>query len=93
MYIQPNSTVKLLKDVPLDASEDHTIYFATATEQLNYFNSYVKTGMTFTKQYYQRHSKNSLKLEVLADNVYDCNSWRGFGRRVSSRYCTYLCDD
>ena len=73
MYIQPNSTVKLLKDVPLDASEDHTIYFATATEQLNYFNSYVKTGMTFTKQYYQRHSKNSLKLEVLADNVYDCN--------------------
>lgn len=73
MYIEPNSTVKLLKDVPLDASEDHTIWFDTPAQQVEWFNGFVKTGMTFERQYYQRHSKNEIKLEVLADNIYDCN--------------------
>ena len=73
MYIEPNSTVKLLKDVPLDASEDHTIWFDTPAQQVEWFNGYVKTGMTFERQYYQRHSKNEIKLEVLADNIFDCN--------------------
>ena len=73
MYITPNSTVKLLKDVPLDASEDHTIYFTSKTQQRNWFDGYVKPGMVFEKQYYQRHSKESIKLEILADNIFDCN--------------------
>lgn len=73
MYIEPNSTVKLLKDVPLDASEDHTIWFDTREQQVAWFNGYVKTGMIFERQYYQRFSKNEIKLEVLADNIFDCN--------------------
>ena len=73
MYISPNTTVKLLKDVPLDASEDHTIWFDTVADQTAWFSAFVKSGMTFDRQYYQRHSKNEIKLEVLADNVYDCN--------------------
>lgn len=73
MYINPNTTVKILKDVPLDASEDHTIWFNSKEEQVAWFNGYVKSGMIFDYQYYQRHSRNQIKLEVLADNVYDCN--------------------
>lgn len=73
MFISPNTTVKLLKDVPLDASEDHTIWFDTVANQTAWFNNYVKTGMVFDRQTYQRHSRDAIKLEVLADNVYDCN--------------------
>ena len=73
MYIAPNSTVKLLRNVPLDPTYDHTIFFETKTQQYNWFNAYLKTGMTFERQYYQRHSREYIKLEVLADNIYDCN--------------------
>lgn len=73
MYIAPNSTIKLLKNVPLDASYDHTVYFSSKTQQRNWFEGYIKPGMVFEKQYYQRHSRDYIKLEVLADNVYDCN--------------------
>lgn len=73
MYIAPNSTVKLLKNVPLEPQQDNTIFFTSKTQQYNWFNAYLKTGMTFDKQYYQRHSKDFLKLEVLADDIFDCN--------------------
>lgn len=73
MYIAPNSTVKLLKNVPLDNTYEHTVYFDTKAHQHTWFEGYLKTGMTFSKQYYQRHSRDYIKLETLADNVYDCN--------------------
>ena len=73
MYIQPNSTVKLMTNVPLDNTYEHTVYFSTTTQQQTWMDSYVKTGMVFTKQYYQRADKGTIKLEVLVDNVYDCN--------------------
>ena len=71
MYIEPDSTIKLLKNVPLDASYDHTIYFATVNEQIAYFNSYAK--YTFTNQSYQRLNRGWFKVKVKADNIYDCN--------------------
>lgn len=71
MYIEPNSVVKLLKNIALDNTYEHTIYFANRTEQYNYFSS--KTVRTFDKQSYCRKSKGVLRLEVLADNIYDCN--------------------
>lgn len=71
MYIQPNSTIKLLKDVPLDASYDHTIFFGTPQEQVTYFNNFVK--YTFTNQTYQRLNKGWFKIEIPADDIYDCN--------------------
>lgn len=73
MYINPNSTVKLLKNVPLDNTYEHSVKFDTAAQQQAWFNNYVKTGMVFEKQYYQRYDKGSISLEVLADNVFDCN--------------------
>lgn len=73
MFIEPNSTIKLLHNVPLDPTYDHTIFFDYADRQTQWFNNYVKTGMVFERQSYQRHSRGYIKLEVLADNVYDCN--------------------
>lgn len=71
MYIAPNSDVYLLKDVPLDTTYQHTIWFDDATAQANYFNT--KRKKSFTKQSYQRHTRGTMKIAVLCDEIYDCN--------------------
>ncbi len=75
--ISPNSTIKLLHNVPLDPTYEHTIYFSDAASQLAYFNnpnpanSLVK--YTFSNNTYQRVNKGILRVEQSADNLYDCN--------------------
>lgn len=72
MYIAPNSTIILLKDVPLSRDYTDTIFFTSAAAQTSYFQSaYVKK--TFTAQSYQRVKKWVMRLEVLADEIYDYN--------------------
>ena len=41
MYINPNSDIWLLHNIPLDNTYEHTIYFKTDPEQYNYFSKYV----------------------------------------------------
>ena len=71
MYIEPNTTIKILKNVPLDPSYDHTIYFTTATAQSTYFSS--KNKYTLDRQSYQRIQKGIMRVSVIAENLYDCN--------------------
>lgn len=71
MYIAPNTTIVLLKSVPLDNTYTDTIYFANATAQYNYFMS--KNPRTFGQQTYQRVGKNKIRLGVKADDVYAYN--------------------
>lgn len=75
MYIAPNSTIKILKNVPLDLTYDHTIYFspdsAGNTAQYNYFVA--KTKYTLTEQSYQRVKRGWMRVNIVADNLYDCN--------------------
>lgn len=73
MYIQPNTTVRLLTGVPLDNTYAHTIYFANATIQRQYFESKGKQGCLFSNQSYQRYAKGSIRLSKSADDIYDCN--------------------
>lgn len=70
-YIAPNTTIKLLHNCPLDNSYDHTLYFESKTEQYNYFNSLSK--YMFSEQSYQRVQRGRIRLQVLSDNIYDCN--------------------
>lgn len=71
MFISPNTTIRLLHDVPLEPSYDHTIYFDSESKQANYFIS--KQKRAFTKNTYQRHTRNTMKVGVLADDIFDCN--------------------
>ena len=73
MYIQPNSTIRLLTGVPLDNTYAHTIYFANETAQAEYFASKTKPNCVFNNQTYQRVNRGTMRLQVLADNIYDCN--------------------
>lgn len=71
MYIEPNSQVRLLSGVPLDDTYDHTIYFADATAQYNFFSSKVKSS--FNNVSYARAERGVIRLEGTADDYYDCN--------------------
>lgn len=75
MYIAPNTSIKILQNVPLDSTYDHTIYFspnsAGNTAQYNYFVS--KTKYNLSEQTYQRVKRGWLRVGVVADNLYDCN--------------------
>lgn len=71
MYIEPNTNIKVLHNVPLDNTYDHTIYFASAAAQQTYFASMVKYNLTTYT--YQRVNKGIMRVEGKADNYYDCN--------------------
>ena len=81
-YISPSGNIWLLHNVPIDKTYQNTLYWennsAGKTAQRTFFigtsalpSSYVK--YTFTSQYYSRHTKGSIRVQVLADNVLDCN--------------------
>lgn len=71
MYIEPNTTVKLLKNCPLDTTYEHTVYFDSTTAQANYFSGLTK--YTLSKQTYQRVNKGVMRVAYKADDIYDCN--------------------
>ena len=71
MYIQPNTTIRILKNCPLDSTYDHTIFFVTATQQANYMSSLTK--YTLERQSYQRTQRGYMRVNIRAENLYDCN--------------------
>lgn len=71
MYISPNTTIKILKDVPLDEKYDHTFHFTNIQNQLSYFNTKIK--YTLDNQSYQRVKRGYMRINVQFENLYDCN--------------------
>ena len=70
-YIEPNSTIKLLTNCPLDNTYDHTIYFTSASAQTSYFESLTKYA--YLEYSYVRHNR-TLKVQApVGANLYDCN--------------------
>lgn len=72
-YIAPDTIVKIMKNVPLDNTYDHTVWFASKVAQETYFSGSGVVKYTLSKQSYQRTYKNKIRVEVTADNLYDCN--------------------
>lgn len=70
-YIAPNTTVKILRDVLLAPDYVNTIYFTSTSHQYAYFASKMK--YEFTAQSYQRHGRNSIRLAMNEDYLFDCN--------------------
>lgn len=81
-YISPSGNIWLLHNVPIDKTYQNTLYWsnnqAGKDAQKAFFlgttanpSSYVK--YSFTNQYYSRHTRGSIRVQVLADNVLDCN--------------------
>lgn len=71
MYIEPNTTIRLIRNCPLDTTQEHTLWFDSVEEQTAYFLSL--NGVNFFKNTYQRHGRGVLRVQSIADNLYDCN--------------------
>lgn len=71
MYINPNTTIKILHNVPLDNTYEHTIYFETVSAQSSYFSGLAK--YTFEEQTYQRVKRGYIRIAKNAESLYDCN--------------------
>ena len=71
MYIEPQTNIRILHNVPLDTSYDHTIYFASQTAQANYFLG--KQKYNLSNYTYQRIKRGWMRIGIKADNLYDCN--------------------
>lgn len=71
MYIEPSTNIKLLHNVPLDTTYDHTIYFEDGLSQYNYFSNLTKYDLASYS--YQRVRRGYARVGIVADNLYDCN--------------------
>lgn len=71
MYIQPHTNIKLLHNVPLDDTYEHTIYFDSASAQYSYFANLTKYNLV--NYTYQRVQKGVARVGIKADLLYDCN--------------------
>lgn len=71
MYIEPTTNIRLLKNVPLNKTYDDTIYFTNSDAQEAYFKG--KQKYNLTNYTYQRVQKGVARVEINAENLYDCN--------------------
>lgn len=71
MHIQPNSTVRLIKDCPIDSSYTDTIYFTDAEAQFNYFSEL--DGITLQPLSYVRANDGVIRIEADIGTVYNVN--------------------
>lgn len=76
-YIAPNSTIVFCKNVPFDRGHTHTVRFNSKSEQYTAIYNCRKNSpdmsYVLSAQSYQRYDKNSLRVQIVADNLYDCN--------------------
>lgn len=76
-YIAPNSTIVFCKNVPFDRGHTHTVRFNSKSEQYTAIYNCRKNSpdmsYVLSAQSYQRYDKNALRVQIVADNLYDCN--------------------
>lgn len=70
-YIEPGTNIKLLNNVPLDNTYQHTIYFASKDAQTTYFSGL--TAYNLTDYSYQRVQRGRARVGRKADDLYNCN--------------------
>lgn len=71
MYIEPNTNIRILKNVPLDNTYDHTIYFSDESSQIAYFQGLQKYNLV--NYTYQRVNRGVARVGIKSDLLYDCN--------------------
>lgn len=72
MYIVPNTTIKLIRNCPLDKSYQDTIYFTSVQQQTTFFVNTLE-GITLQNNSYQRVNRGVMRVAVNAEQLYNCN--------------------
>ena len=71
MYIVPNTTIYLLKNIPLNKSYEHTVYYPDKDTQAQAFMAYKK--YTLTDYSYQRSQLGTIRVALKYEQLIDCN--------------------
>lgn len=71
MYIVPNTTIYLLKNIPLNKSYEHTVYYPDKDTQAQAFMAYKK--YTLTDYSYQRSQLGTIRVQLKYEQLIDCN--------------------
>lgn len=71
MYIEPQTNIIILKNVPLDTTYEHTIFFTNVDQQETYFKSLKKYDLN--NYTYQRVQRGVSRVGIQAEKLYDCN--------------------
>lgn len=71
MYIAPDTTLKILHNIPLDKTYENTVFYKDKDSQYQAFNKYVK--FTLDNLSYQRSMIGSIRVELPYEDLYDCN--------------------
>lgn len=71
MYIIPNTTIYLLKNIPLNKSYEHTVYYPDKDAQAQAFMTYKK--YTLTDYSYQRSQLGTIRVSLKYEQLIDCN--------------------
>lgn len=71
MYIVPNTTIYLLKNIPLNKSYEHTVYYPDRDAQAQAFMAYKK--YTLTDYSYQRSQLGTIRVALKYEQLIDCN--------------------
>lgn len=83
-YIAPNSEIYLYNNIEFDNSYKDTMWFNNATEQNAYFSINKEPKYSFTSQQYTRTSRGKIRIQRIADSLYDCNYMRFKNKRISA---------
>lgn len=74
MYIEPNTTIKLLNNVKLDDEYKNSIMFDDEQSQFEYFSSKLISPSHLLENYsYQRVTNGKIRVALSADKCYNCN--------------------
>lgn len=84
MYIEPNTSIEIMQDVPLESSQVHQIYFTSKDKRDEYFNS--KVIYTVPNTMYQRANSGSVKVQLPIGNLIKCNYMRFKNTSFENRY-------
>lgn len=69
--ITPNGEVRILENIPFDREHTHTCLFASKAGQTTYMLS--KSVKSLSSTSYQRASRQSIRVQVKIDDVYNAN--------------------
>lgn len=73
MYVEPNSTVRLCENVPLDPDYTDTLWFENSTAQYNYFVGKSNAATVFENLSYVRKERGVIRVQSPISNIRNCN--------------------
>ena len=88
MYIEPNSTLQLYKNMVLNKDYSNTLWFASLNAQNSFFGLGNLIAYEITKMSYQRKSRGRLKVELNIGQIYDVNYMRFRNDMFDTPYST-----